>query len=153
MPTLVLVRHAHAATGADDRARRLDARGRDEATSVRRWLADQGLVPDRVVVSPAVRTRETWELASVGAAEVRYDERVYEASVQELLSVVAETPASVGTLVLVGHNPAVEQLAWSLDDSPAAREQTDRGMRPAAVAAFFLDTWGAASGQLVAATG
>jgi phosphohistidine phosphatase len=153
MPTLLLLRHAHAAAGRDDLARRLDARGREQAALVRRWLADQGLVPDRVLVSPSARTRETWELASVGSAAPVVEERLYEASVEDLREVVAETAPSVATLVLVCHNPAVERLAWELDDSHEARALSDRGMRPGGVAVLALDTWDAASGQLVAFEG
>jgi phosphohistidine phosphatase len=78
------------------------------------------------------------------------DERLYEASVEDLRGVVAETDPSVGTLVLVGHNPAFERFAWELDDSPSARERTDRGMRTAGVAVFSLPSWTAGSGGLVA---
>jgi phosphohistidine phosphatase len=150
MPTLVLLRHAKAEPHrTDDHGRRLTAHGREQCAEVRRWLTAQGLVPDRVVVSSSVRTVETWELAGVGAVVAEVDERVYEASVEDLRAVVAETDPSVGTLVLVGHNPAFERYAWELDDSPAARERTDRGMRPAGVAVFSLDDWSAASAQLV----
>jgi phosphohistidine phosphatase len=151
MPTLVLLRHAHTEPqSTDDHGRRLTERGRNDAAEVRRWLQAQGIRPHRVVVSTAARARETWELASVGDVEPEHDARVYEASVAGLRHVVAETPADVGTLVLVGHNPSVERLAWELDDGPAARERTDRGLRTSGIAVFELDGWGAAHGTLVA---
>lgn len=154
MPTLVLIRHAKAEPyRSDDHGRRLTAGGRDEAARVRRWLLDQGLLPDRVVVSSAARTTETWELASVGSAVAEVDERLYEASVEDLRAVVAETEGSVGTLALVGHNPVFERLAWELDDSPSARSRTDRGMRTAGVAVFALASWDARYGELVAFEG
>ncbi|HUR13138.1 MAG TPA: histidine phosphatase family protein [Mycobacteriales bacterium] len=149
MPTLVLMRHAHASPGSDDRARRLDPRGREEAASVRRWLLAERLSPDRVLVSEAARTQQTWELASVGSVAAVVDERLYEASVEDLRGVVASTAPSVATLVLVCHNPAVERLAWELDDRPAARELTDRGMGPGCVAVVFLDGWDSLHGRLI----
>jgi phosphohistidine phosphatase len=151
MRTLLLLRHSKTEPHrSDDHSRRLTARGRDDAAEVRRWLGEQGLVPDRVVVSTSARTRETWELASVGHAVPEYDDRVYEASVADLREVVEETSDDVATLVIVGHNPSMEQLAWALDDSDAARERTDRGMRTSGVAVFALSAWTDAHGELVA---
>lgn len=151
MPTLVLIRHAKAEPHRfDDHGRQLAPRGREQCEEVRRWLTAQGLLPDRVVVSSSARTTQTWELAGVGGAEPEVDERLYEASVDDLRAVVAETGPSVGTLALVGHNPAFERFAWELDDSPPARERTDRGMRPAGVAVFSLPSWTADAGELVA---
>jgi phosphohistidine phosphatase SixA len=63
---------------------------------------------------------------------------------------VAETGPEVATLVLVGHNPSIERLAWELDDTGSARERTDRGMRTSGVAVFALDSWDAPAGSLTA---
>lgn len=142
MPILILLRHSKAETQrADDHSRVLAPRGRVDAISVREWLVDKGIVPDRVVVSTAARTCETWELASPGDGEVVYDERVYEASVDDLREVIRETADDVRVLLLVGHNPSVERLAWELDDSATARESTDRGMPTSALAVLSVDDW------------
>ncbi|MGZ6793531.1 MAG: SixA phosphatase family protein [Mycobacteriales bacterium] len=142
MPTLVLLRHAKTEPHrADDISRVLDPRGRADAAAAGAWLRGQGLVPDRVVCSPAARTRETWERAAVGGPEPVHDERVYDATAEELLEVLRETPDGVGVLVLVGHNPGVERLAWQLDDSPEARERTDRGLPTCALAVFDVAGW------------
>lgn len=133
MPTLVLLRHAKAEPHRlDDATRELADRGRADALAVRRWLDDRGIVPDRVVVSPATRTRQTWELA--GTVEPVVDARVYEAEVEDLREVVGETPGDVRVLVLVGHNPGVERLAWELDDSVP-------GMATSGVAVFDVASW------------
>lgn len=151
MRTLVLLRHSKTEPHRhDDHGRRLTARGRDDAAQLRRWLSDQGLLPDRVVASTAARAKETWELASVGTAVPDYDDRVYEASVTDLREVIAETPPDVATLVLVGHNPSIEKLAWELDDSDAARDLTNRGMHTSGVAVFELNGWTESRGTLVA---
>jgi phosphohistidine phosphatase len=142
MPTLVLVRHAKSeGHRAEDHSRELAPRGRADAAAVQEWLAKHGISPDRVVVSSATRARQTWEGARVGDTTPVYDDRVYDASVKDLLEVLRETPAEVQTVVLVGHNPAVERLAWELDDSEAARERTDSGMPTSAVAVFEVDGW------------
>jgi phosphohistidine phosphatase len=151
MRTLVLLRHSKTEPHrSDDHSRRLTSRGRDDAAQVRRWLSVEDLVPDRVVVSTSARTRETWELASVGHAVPEYDDRVYEASVSDLLEVVEQTSPDVTTLVIVGHNPSIEQLAWALDDSDEARERTDRGMSTSGVAVFELGAWTDPTGRLTA---
>jgi phosphohistidine phosphatase len=150
MRTLVLLRHATTEPqSTDDHTRRLTPEGRADAAEVRRWLTEQGIAPGRVLVSTAARARETWELAAVGDAEPEHDARVYEASPEVLRDLVAETAPDVQTVVVVGHNPAVERLAWELDDAPAARERTDRGMRAGGVAVVALDSWDAERGELV----
>jgi phosphohistidine phosphatase len=116
---LVLIRHAKAGEGAVDRDRPLADRGVAEAPAVGRWLAQRRIAPDRVVVSPARRARQTWELAAAELGptpEPVLDERVYRNTVEDLLDVIRETPAGVRTLVLVGHNPGIEDLAIALDD-------------------------------------
>jgi phosphohistidine phosphatase len=146
----VLLRHSKTEPQRDDdHSRRLTERGRDDAARVRRMLTDAGIEPGRVVVSTAARARETWELAGVGSAVPEHDGRVYEASVQDLLEVVAETSPEVGTLVLVGHNPSIEQLAWELDDSEAARDRTNRGMGTSGLAVFELAAWPDRHGRLL----
>ena len=155
MPTLVLVRHSKAEPHRpDDHSRELAPRGRADAAEVREWLQRKGIDPSYVVVSTATRARQTWECCAVGSAPVGYDDRVYEASVQDLLEVLRESPAEAGTVVLVGHNPSVEQLAWRLDGSDAARDQTNQGLRTSGVAVFEVAAWKDLSeGRLVALRG
>ena len=120
MRRLLLLRHAKAERsrpGERDHDRRLDERGRGDAPVIGAYLARHGYAPDRVIVSPAARTRETWEL--VGPAlprrtPVDFEPRVYEASPQTLLAVVRETDPGVQTLLLVGHNPGLQDLATRL---------------------------------------
>src|SRR4051812_50149249 len=61
---LVLVRHAKTEQGEPDPSRRLTNRGRRDARAIGQWLAKNGVVPDLVVVSPAARARQTWEIAA-----------------------------------------------------------------------------------------
>lgn len=150
MATLVLLRHAKAEPlSTSDAARRLAPRGLADAGAVRDWWCERGLAPDRVVVSTAARTRQTWELAGVGDAAPEYDERVYEAAVEDLREVIAETGPDVQVLVVVGHNPGIERLAWELDDSPEARAQTDPGMPTSGLAVFEVAGWDLTGAQLV----
>jgi phosphohistidine phosphatase len=150
MPTLVLLRHAKAEPHhPDDHSRVLAARGRTDAAAAREWLCSKGILPERVLVSTSSRTRETWELASVGTVKPIFEERLYEAGTEDLLEVLRETPEDTGTVVLVGHNPSIELLAWQLDDSEDARDQTNRGLPTAAIAVFEVAGWGElATGRL-----
>jgi phosphohistidine phosphatase len=149
--TLVLLRHAKAEPHRpDDQPRRLAERGREQCAEVRAWLAEQGVSPDRVVVSSAARARETWELAGVGSVPPVVEDRLYTAGVVEVRELLAETPADVRTLVLVGHNPTFEDLSWELDDSQAARDLSNRGLGTAGVAVFELASWDAQEGRLLA---
>lgn len=151
MRTLVLIRHSRAEPQQpDDFSRRLTASGREDAGQVRRWLHDAGLLPDRVVVSSAARAQETWACACVGSAVPEVDDRLYEASVATLREVVEETAPDVATLVLVGHNPGLERLAWELDDSDMARDRTNRGMGTSGIAVFELSAWTDRNGRLAA---
>jgi len=82
-----------------------------------RWIADNVGVVDLAVVSPAERTRETWRLAAAELAApppVREDDRVYAGSASSLLGVLRELPGELVTVVLVGHNPGIEDLVASL---------------------------------------
>jgi phosphohistidine phosphatase len=118
--TLILLRHGKSDWSdpdSDDLARPLARRGRRQAQEAGRWLAATMGSIDLAVVSPAVRTRATWDLASSAldvTPTVLVDDRVYAASDDELLTVVREIDDAAMTVVLVGHNPGVEDLALTL---------------------------------------
>ncbi|WP_327347151.1 histidine phosphatase family protein [Streptomyces europaeiscabiei] len=116
---LVVLRHAKSAwpVGVPDHERPLAPRGHRDAPAAGRALAETDSLPDLAVCSTAVRARRTWELASAQwgtPPPVRYDARVYAADVPELLDVVRATPDHVRTLLLVGHNPGLEELVLDL---------------------------------------
>jgi phosphohistidine phosphatase len=117
--TLILLRHGKSdwSGGEPDPLRPLAPRGRRQVPEAGRWLADNIEAIDLAVVSPAERTRETWRLAAAELAvrpPVREDHRVYGGSAHALLSVLRELSGDVATVVLVGHNPGVEDLVASL---------------------------------------
>ena len=139
MRELILLRHAHAepaAPGQADIDRPLSAQGLAEAEAAGRWLLAQGLVPDRVLCSPARRARETLEavLGLTGYVEQRLDERVYDATPGTLAALVDEQ-RDVERLLLVGHNPGLEQLVALMHSGQSGDY---RGMPPAAVAVLSL---------------
>lgn len=157
---LVLVRHAKAAQEGVDRDRPLARRGRTEAPGIGRWLAEQQIVPDRAVVSPARRATQTWQLAAAELGptpQPELDERVYRNTVDDLLAVIRDTPAAVSTLAIVGHNPAIQDLAIAFDDRDGdadGRRELVNKYPTSGVAVFAVaDPWAAASaGTLISFT-
>jgi phosphohistidine phosphatase SixA len=134
MRTLILLRHAHAepaAAGQADVDRALSAEGLAEAEAAGAWLAAQGLAPDRVLCSPARRTRETLEavLRGIGFVEQRLVDGIYEATAGALAELVDEHH-EVERLMLVGHNPGLERLAALMHSGQSGDY---RGMPPGSV--------------------
>lgn len=143
---LVLVRHAKAAAAPVDADRPLTGAGARHAAAIGAWLEQAGVVPDRVLVSPARRTVQTWEHAGGALAEAPppvLDARIYDNTVESLLAVVQETTNDVRTLAVVGHNPSIGELAADLDDGqgdPEARDDLGNGFPTGAVAVFSIAT-------------
>ncbi|MFE7174715.1 SixA phosphatase family protein [Streptomyces sp. NPDC057616] len=138
---LVVLRHAKSAwpEGVADHERPLAARGLRDAPAAGRALAEADCLPDLALCSTAVRARQTWELASDQwgtPPPVRHDPRLYGADAAELLSVVHEASAEVETLLLVGHNPGIEELVLDLagDDLDDALEDVRAKFPTSAIA-------------------
>jgi phosphohistidine phosphatase len=119
MKTLTLLRHAK--SGWDDPVSRdfdrpLNPRGRKAARTVGEAMKAQGLAFDLVLASPAQRVVETLEEVSAGygAIHTRFDQRLYLAPTATLMEIVRATPDPVERLLLVGHNPGLEELALCL---------------------------------------
>ncbi|MEV5987607.1 histidine phosphatase family protein [Streptomyces sp. NPDC052051] len=117
---LVVLRHAKSAwpDGVDDHERPLAPRGRRDAPAAGRALAEAGCLPDLVLCSTAVRARQTWELAAAQwdtpPPPVRLEPQLYAADVPDLLQAARAVPAQVGTLLVIGHNPGLEELVLTL---------------------------------------
>lgn len=116
MLTLYLLRHAKSSwddTSQQDFERPLANRGREACALIGEFIHEKGIDFDLVLVSTAVRTRETIESIKEHArfrAEVRYDKRIYEATVSQLLEIIAQIDDDRETVLLVGHNPGIEGL-------------------------------------------
>lgn len=124
MKTLHLLRHAKASrddpTGPDH-DRPLAARGRADAPRIAERMARAGVRPDLVAVSSARRARETWDLAAPVLAPVRVDivPGLYLCGINGLLAYVRALPEDAGQVLIVGHNPDLEDLALHLASDAA----------------------------------
>ena len=116
MKTLLLLRHAKSSwedPTLQDFERPLNGRGREAAKRIGRYIKKRRLCPDLVLSSPARRAKETVKLVLNAAGmkvDVRYDERIYEAEPLQLVEVVSQAPADKSLVLLVGHNPGMEEL-------------------------------------------
>lgn len=146
MKRLILLRHAKAVgkDAARDIDRVLAPRGRRQMEVMAEHLAP--IAVDLALVSPSARTRETWKLARRPDIPVEFDQRIYEASEPELLAVAQEADPQADSVILVGHNPAFEELALDLvraGEEGEAAERLRRGFPTAGVAVleFEIDAW------------
>ncbi|ABD08517.1 putative phosphohistidine phosphatase, SixA [Rhodopseudomonas palustris HaA2] len=153
MRRLILLRHAKTETDAPsgkDHDRRLDDRGRTDAATIAEWLAEHRLVPDQVLVSTATRTRQTWDiLADLFPAgtepQVEHLPELYSASPAQLLQAIHDVAAGINQLMLVGHNPGLQELALGLTcgASEGDRKLLSGSMPTSAVAVidFAIADW------------
>lgn len=108
---LILWRHAEAADTAPDMARELTSKGRRQAREMAHWLTGQLSGPVRVIASPAARTRQTADALQLPVEVVNQIDP--EASADALLAATG-WPDGHGVVILVGHNPAISELAARL---------------------------------------
>ena len=158
--TLLLLRHAKSSWGDPSLAdfdRPLAKRGREAAPLVGREMARRGWAPGMAIVSPALRTTQSWELVAgelPAAPDLLFEPSIYEAEPEALLSAIRRLPDRIATAVLVGHNPGMEQLAAMLcgqagDEAAMARMRAK--FPTAAMACLELSTGWEGLGQKSAA--
>ena len=142
MKTLYLLRHAKSSwadANLADFDRPLNGRGRRAAETIGNYLKANNITPDLILCSTALRTRETLALVTKTTewtTNVRYDQRIYEASSSRLVEVVSETDNDRDVVMLIGHNPGLEELLFLLT-------QQREGMSTATLAKIALNmtTW------------
>jgi phosphohistidine phosphatase len=155
---LVLLRHAKAepAGGISDELRPLALAGRRQCPGVGAALSAAGLVPEHVLVSSAVRTRQTWELVCTGLGdvpepEVDVDDRLYGAGPGDVVDLVRALDDRVRQVLVVGHEPTMSGTAALLagDGDGAHLAQVRTGLPTGAFAVLEVATWS----QLAAGAG
>ncbi len=141
---LTLLRHAKSdweASFSHDYQRPLAPRGERDAAQIGVWLMKSGLLPDKVIASGSVRTRQTLALAQQGGnwppVATQFDDRLYESWVDQVVAVVQAESENTRHLLLLGHEPVWSELAlWLMGGG-------DLRLPTAAVAHFTLhiDHW------------
>lgn len=130
MKRLLLLRHAKAeGQAAEDRKRALIDRGRKDSTRLGRFLREEGYIPDLILSSDSKRTRETLDLLLPEFATkgpVQYQPELYLAEPEIILSSIRCAPDKSGVLMVVGHNPGLEQCALALVSVPLERKLRKR---------------------------
>jgi phosphohistidine phosphatase len=160
---LLILRHAKSDwdSGASrDFDRPLAKRGRKDAPRVGAWLYREGMVPDLVVSSPAERARETalkvCKSMDLKKKKIVWDDDVYDAGLGQLLGVLARCPPDASVVLLVGHNPGLEELLTYLAGEEAEVPADGKLLPTAALARLEMpDDWSslpAGCAQLVSIT-
>lgn len=150
MHRLILFRHAKTevqSTSGEDFDRRLTERGHSDAALMAKLLCEEGLSPDKVLVSAAARAQETWAAMSplLPQAAAETQPRLYLAPAETLL-LAAEAEAEAETVMIIAHNPGLHDAALQLSrDGRAAgalRRRLLEGLPTAAAVVFAFEPEG-----------
>jgi phosphohistidine phosphatase len=148
MLSLMILRHAKSSladTGQADLDRPLNDRGKRSAAAVGRYMASNNLVPHLVLCSPARRTRETWGLVAGELAtipEILVAAEIYDSGDgTALMECLRHKAGAAQSVLLVGHNPSIGELAQSLIGTGRGklRERLEKEYPTAALAVFSFD--------------
>jgi phosphohistidine phosphatase len=146
MRKLYLLRHAKSRwddPGCPDSQRRLAPRGVRDAKRVADHFRRLGVTPELVLCSSAVRTRETLELVlpALDAPAVRFEDELYAAASDELLERLRSLPEETASVLLIGHNPGLQNLALVLVSTEVDRARLAAKFPTAALATLALPSW------------
>ena len=125
MKTLLILRHTKARPkdpDMSDHDRELDEHGKDDALRMGKLLREKGLVPDFVMSSSALRARTTAEIVAEeceykGEEKIALERSLYEAKPQDFMNILKRPPDKYNTVLLIGHNPTIEETVQMLTDS------------------------------------
>ncbi len=145
---LILTRHAKSSwshPGLGDHERPLNARGRESAGAIGRWLKDKGYVPELVLSSDSARTRETWALVETAlgsGAEEEWLSVLYHAGTQTMLDVL-QGAGQTGCVMMLGHNPGIGGFAEMIvRRAPEHIRFFDYPTAATTVMEFDVEEWG-----------
>ena len=129
MPRLLLLRHAkaeRARAGEKDHSRALSKRGRRDAEEMGRRIAESGERPDLLLCSTSERTRQTWDRVQPALADrikTRFVRALYEAD--DYLDILRAEGGDAQSVLLIGHNPAIQGTAVRLVAEPRTVDGAD----------------------------
>ena len=141
--TLILTRHAKSSWDDPDlidHDRPLNKRGRKSAPAIGAWLHKNGWVPDEVLSSTSVRTRETWERMGLHTENAFFARSLYHAEPKDMLTEISV--ATGQTVLLLGHNPGIAEFADLIVKQPPEHPRFhDYPTCATTVIQFNLDNW------------
>lgn len=146
--TIVIMRHARAVSFAEsDQERALTPAGEADAAEAGAWLAGRlGAPPDHVLVSSALRTRQTWAAVASAAGwtgvDAEFEDGLYSAGPEAALEYLRAAPEGAEVVLYLGHNPTASYLIHLVEDGgadPALFERVSGGCPPASVAVLGTD--------------
>lgn len=137
---LIIMRHAKSDWSEEhnsDFERPLAARGKKAAKQMGKWLKHRYRI-DRIICSPALRAKQTCQLVAeqlrLPQNHIRWESEIYDASLSDLISVTKKYSEDIRTLLLVGHNPGLDQLLCYLSRDPPPVNSTGKLLTTAAIA-------------------
>lgn len=142
---LFILRHAKSDwsdAAQSDFDRPLNRRGEKDARTMGEWMREHYLYPAIILASPALRARQT--VVGIGRAleipdeKIRFDERLYLAPLQTLLKILAGVPIEYNSVMLVGHNPGLDELVSYISADNVPLSDSGKLMTTAALAHFKL---------------
>ena len=142
---LILLRHGKSDWDAetDDFHRPLKNRGKKGAKKIGLWLKKNSLIPDHVISSPAKRTKSTAEIAckimGISIESIEWNKRIYLASENQIVKAIQSCPSEINRLMIVGHNPGLEQLVLLLAGKELAIPDDGKLLPTASLALFRVD--------------
>jgi phosphohistidine phosphatase len=144
---LWLLRHGKAERydGSEDYDRNLKKRGKRDAKCMAKWLKNQQLLPDLVISSPAIRAIMTativCDVLAIDGEQIQKEKRLYDEGLTRVRAVLTDCPAMYNRVLLVGHNPELEELLVYLVN-PKSLPQVEKLLPTAALARLALpDNW------------
>lgn len=151
MRRLLVLRHAKTENDSPtgrDRDRRINDRGRADALDIANYLVHEQLTPEQIVVSSAVRTRQTLDIIQGEMSpppDVTIDEALYHAGVSELFEIVRALGGTTNPLMLIGHNPGLHEFALALvaEGHQAGRRALEAGLPTSGLVVIdcLIDDW------------
>ena len=146
MRTLIFLRHGKAVPhgAALDFERPLTQKGKRDSVAAGKFLKEAGIVPDIALVSPALRTRMTWDEAQRELPPIHETlmPALYQASSDDILAIIHEMDDMMGCVCVVGHNPALHEIAVRLAKSNKARKVIGDHFPPGSLIVLRFDTEG-----------
>jgi len=146
--TLILLRHGKSDWSTDDNDfnRPIKKRGKNASRQAGEWLSAHKRIPDFVITSPAVRAMHTAEIAceamGIKKKNIYSRKHIYLATTEELLYVLEDCPEQARCVMLVGHNPGLEELLYYLVNGTLTIPEDGKIMPTAALAILEMpDSW------------